>query len=183
MEDLSLHILDIVENSITAGADKIRIKIAENIMANILTVEIADNGEGMDKEALEKACDPFYTTKTAKRIGLGIPLLEQAAKECMGDIKIKTYKGRGSSITASFQHNHIDRKPLGDIAKTLIVLIASRPDVDFIFEHRKNEKRYFFDTARMKKQLGGVPINSPAVIKFIEDDINTWLNTIGDMIK
>ncbi len=183
MEDLSLHILDIVENSITAGADKIQIKIVKDIRANLLSVEIRDNGKGMDKETLKKAYDPFYTTKTGKRVGLGIPLFAQAARESKGDILIKTEPGRGSTITASFRYNHIDRKPLGDIAKTFIVLIASRPDVDFIFEYRKNEKKYFLDTAKMKKQLGGVPINSSVVIKFIEDDINAWLNITKDMVK
>ena len=183
MEDLSLHILDIAENSISAGARRIRIKIIEDIKKNLLLIEISDNGKGMDREMFEHACDPFYTTRTTRRVGLGIPLLAQAARECMGDIKISTEKGQGSTITATFQYNHIDRKPLGDIGKTMIVLIASNPDIDFIFEHKKNGNSYILDTANIKKELDGVPINTPAVIKIIKDDISAWLNTTDNMIE
>lgn len=183
MEDLSLHILDIVENSITAGASKITIKIIEDVKENLLLLEISDNGKGMDKEMFEHACDPFHTTRTTRKVGLGIPLLAQAARECMGDVKISTEKGKGSTITASFQYNHIDRKPIGDIEKTMIVLIASNPDIDFIFEHKKNGKTYILDTAYIKKELDGVPINTPDVIRIIKDDISAWLNQVNNMIK
>ena len=183
MEDLSLHILDIAENSITAGASRIRIKIIEDIKANLLLIEISDNGKGMDREMFEHACDPFYTTRTTRRVGLGLPLLAQAARECMGDIKISTEKGKGSTITATFQYNHIDRKPLGDIGKTMIVLIASNPGIDFIFEHKKDGNFYILNTADIKKELDGVPINTPAVIKIIKDDISAWLNDTDNMIE
>ncbi len=176
MEDLSLHILDIAENSITAGATEIRIKIIEDIKQNLLLIGISDNGKGMDEEMLKNAYDPFYTTRTTRRVGLGIPLLAQCARESMGDINIKTKKGKGTTITATFQHNHIDRKPLGDIGKTLIVLIVSNPDIDFIFEHKKNDNMYFLDTADLKKELDDIPINTPEVIKIIKDDISKWLN-------
>ncbi|HDH04976.1 MAG TPA: ATP-binding protein [Nitrospirae bacterium] len=183
MEDMSLHILDIAENSITAGASRIRIKIIEDIKSNLLLIEIADNGRGMDTEMFEHACDPFYTTRTTRRVGLGIPLLAQAARECMGDIKISTEKGKGSTITATFQYNHIDRKPLGDIEKTMIVLIASNPGIDFILEHKKDGHSYILDTAEIKKEIDGVPINTPAVIKIIKDDISAWLNHTNNMIE
>lgn len=176
MEDLSLHILDIAENSITAGADRIGITIREDVSSNLLAIEISDNGRGMDKEMFEHACDPFYTTRTTRKVGLGIPLLAQAAKECMGDIKISTEKGKGSTIKATFQHNHIDRKPLGDIGKTMMVLIVSNPDIDFRFEHSRDDDTYVLDTAEIKKELDGVPINTPEVIKIIKDSISTWLN-------
>ena len=183
MEDLSLHILDIAENSITAGADKINIKIVEDVRKNLLVLEISDNGRGMDPEMLEHACNPFHTTRTTRKVGLGIPLLAQAARECRGDIQVSTAKGKGSTITASFQYDHIDRKPVGDIEKTLIVLIAGNPDIDFIFEHIKNEKTYVLDTAYIRKELDGVPINSPEVIRIIKDDISAWLNDVSNMIE
>ncbi len=183
MEDLSLHILDIVENSITAGADRIRITIVEDKKKNLLSVEISDNGGGMDEELLKNACNPFYTTRTTRRVGLGIPLLAQAASEGMGDIKVRSEKGVGTTIHATFQYDHLDRKPLGDIGKTLIVLIVSNPDIDFIFEHRKNGDTYILDTAQIKKALDGVPINAPDVIKIIKDDISTWLNDTNSMIE
>ncbi|UCF86553.1 MAG: sensor histidine kinase, partial [Nitrospiraceae bacterium] len=124
MEDLSLHILDISENSIRAGATEIGIEIVENVKENILLIEIHDNGKGMSEEMVKQVSDPFFTTKTTRRIGLGIPFLIQAARETMGDVDIKTGEGKGTTITARFQYNHIDRKPLGDMEKTMSVLIA-----------------------------------------------------------
>jgi anti-sigma regulatory factor (Ser/Thr protein kinase) len=183
MEDLSLHILDIVENSITAGADRIEIKIIEDTKANIFSIEIKDNGRGMDRELLENACDPFYTTRTTRRVGLGIPMLAQAAKECMGDIKVVSAKGKGTAIRVSFQHNHIDRKPLGDMGKTLVILIASNPGIDFIYEHKINDNMYTLDTPEIKKDLDGVPISTPEVIRIIKDDISAWLNSRNNMIE
>lgn len=181
MQDLSLHILDIAENSITAGADRIKIKIVEDLNANLFVLEISDNGRGMDKEMLEHACDPFYTTRTTRKVGLGIPLLAQSAKECNGNLSIKT--DNGITITATFQHDHIDRKPLGDLGETMMVLIVSNPDIDFILEHKKNNDSYFLDTAYIKKELDGVPITTPEVIKIIKDDINAWLNQPDNMIE
>ena len=183
MEDISLHILDITENSLSAGADKIRIKINEDIKNDLLLVAISDNGKGMDKEMSKNVLDPFCTTRTTRRIGLGVPLLAQAAKECNGDFKIETEKEKGTTITATFQYSHIDRKPLGDIEKTLIVIIVSNPDIDFTFEHIKNNHSYLLDTAEIKKELDGIPINSPEVISIIKKDINIWLKSIKHMIK
>ena len=183
MEDLSLHILDVVENSITAEASRIEIKITEDTGANLLTVEIIDNGKGMDKELLDNACDPFYTTRTTRHVGLGIPLLAQSARESNGDISVKSKKGEGTAIKASFQYDHIDRKPIGDIGQTMIILIMSNPDIDFIFEHRKDDLEYILNTAEIKQELDGIPINNPEVIKIIKDAISTWLNSTNNMIE
>ncbi len=172
MEDLSLHILDIVENSITAGASRIEIRLRESVKDNILTIDIKDNGQGMDAELLEHACDPFYTTRTTRKVGLGIPMLAQAARECRGDIQVTSQKGGGTSISVSFQHDHIDRKPMGDVGKTLIVLIVSNPEIDFFFEHKRDDKTYVLDTSEIKKELGNIPINTPDVIKIIKDAIS-----------
>jgi DNA mismatch repair ATPase MutL len=176
MEDLSLHILDIAENSIRAGANSIRIKIIEDTKKDLFLIELVDNGKGMDEDTIKMSLDPFYTTKTTRRVGLGIPLLGQTARECNGNMSITSQKGKGTTITADFQYTHIDRKPLGDIAETLIVLIVSNPEIDFIFEHRRNKHIYSLDTAEIKEQLEDVPINTPDVIKFIKDGISKWLN-------
>jgi len=183
MEDLSLHILDIAENCITAEASRIEIKIIEDTRDNILTVEVNDNGKGMDKELLENATDPFYTTRTTRKVGLGIPLLAQSARESSGDIIVQSKIGEGTSIKATFQYDHIDRRPLGEIAQTMIILIMSNPDIDFIFEHKINDSEYTLNTAEIKKDLDGVPINTPEVIRIIKDDIRAWLNTRSNMIK
>ena len=183
MQDLSLHILDIAENSINASASEIRIKIVEDTRENILFIEISDNGKGMDEETIRKVYDPFFTTKACKRTGLGLPLLAQSAKDCNGHLDIKTEKGRGTVINVSFQYDHIDRKPLGDIGNTLIVLIASHPEIDLIYEHRRNDSEYRLSTSDIRKELDGIPVNSPAVISFIKDDINAWLISTGNMLQ
>jgi len=183
MEDLSLHILDIAENSIRAGADRVSIRVVENIDGNILTLEISDNGKGMDKDAIKKVCDPFFTTKTVRDIGLGIPLLAQAARECEGDLTVESEVGKGTKINAYFQYDHIDRKPLGRIDETLVILIASNPEIDFLYEHSRDDDNYRLDTEEIRKELENVPINTPAVIKIIKNDISSWLNMEDNMIK
>jgi len=150
MEDLSLHILDIVENSIRALAKRIKIRIDENIEKDWLTVQIEDNGQGMDKETVKKAVDPFFTTKTTRRVGLGLPLLEQAAEETGGKLKITSEVGKKTRIRATFRYNHPDRKPLGSIKETLLSLAAGHPEVDFVYEHKRGKTTYRWDTKRIK---------------------------------
>lgn len=183
MEDLSLHILDIVENSIRAEASTISIEITEDIRKNIFMIRITDNGKGMDENMRSRVNDPFFTTKSCRSAGLGIPLLAQSAKECNGDLRISAREGKGSTITATFQHDHIDRKPLGNIEKTMIVLIAANPEIDFLFVYNKNGDSYTLDTADIKKNLDGIPINNPDVIKIIKNDISAWLNQADNVIQ
>ncbi len=140
MEDLSLHILDIVENSIAASANRIEILIVEDTHRDLLSLEIRDNGSGMDEEARKKALDPFFTTRTTRRVGLGLPLLAQAARESGGNLEIDSQPGRGTTVRAVFQLSHPDRKPLGDIAETLRTLLAGRPDLDLQFQYQRDSK-------------------------------------------
>jgi signal transduction histidine kinase len=135
LEDLSLHILDIVENSIRAAAKTIIIELIEDTKNDVLILEIDDDGHGMTGEQLEKAFNPFYSTKKVRRIGLGIPLLKQAARESNGDIDIHSEPGRGTHLEATFQHSHIDRKPIGDMLATLQTLIISHPSITFTYIH------------------------------------------------
>ncbi|UCC39078.1 MAG: sensor histidine kinase [Candidatus Aminicenantes bacterium] len=171
MEDLSLHILDIVENSVAAEADKIEIRIIEDKKKDLLSVEVLDNGAGMDNETVKKVLDPFYTSKTVRRFGLGLPLLSEAAKAANGQLSIKSKKGEGTKVKADFQHSHIDRKPLGDIGQTIVTLVLGSPEIDLIYVHIKNDHKYSFDTRKLKTQLMGVPINSPAGIRMIKEDL------------
>ncbi len=150
MEDLSLHILDIVENSIRALARRVKIRIEENIEKDCLTVEIEDNGQGMDEETVKKALDPFFTTKATRRVGLGLPLLDQTARETGGKLEISSEVGKKTRIRATFQYSHPDRKPLGDIKETLLVLAAGYPEVDFVYEYKRGEIIYRWDSKRIK---------------------------------
>ncbi len=171
MEDLSLHILDIVENSVAASANKIEIRISEDKKKDLLSVEVTDNGIGMDKETQKKSIDPFYTTKTVRRFGFGLSLLREAAKAANGHFSIQSEKGEGTRIKADFQYSHIDRKPLGDIVQTIITIVIGNPEIDLIYMHKKNSQKYSLDTRKIKAQLMEVPINSPAGIRMIREDL------------
>jgi len=171
MKDLSLHILDIVENSVAARADKIEIRISEDKKKDLLSVEVIDNGIGMDKETQRKSIDPFYTTKTVRRFGFGLSLLQEAAKAANGHFSIQSEKGEGTRIKADFQYSHIDRKPLGDIGQTIITLVIGNPEIDLVYVHKKNSHKYSLDTRKIKVQLKEAPINSPAGIRMIREDL------------
>ncbi|UCE22423.1 MAG: ATP-binding protein [Candidatus Aminicenantes bacterium] len=169
MRDLSLHILDIVENSVAASADKVEIRISEDQKKDLLSIKIIDNGVGMDKDTVEKALDPFYTSKTVRRFGLGLPLLSEAAKAANGQLSIRSKEGEGTRIKADFQASHIDCKPMGDMVQTIITLVMGNPEIDLIYVHRKNSHTYRLDTRKIRSQLKEVPINSPAGIRMIKE--------------
>lgn len=138
MEDYSLHLLDVAENALAAGASSIEIRIFEEPKEDTMRIEIEDNGCGMDEAAAKQALDPFYTTKTEKRIGLGLPLLAQAAREAGGDIEIQTAPGKGTMIRTTFQLSHPDLRPMGDMLETMATLACAHPEVQFSFEHRRS---------------------------------------------
>ena len=146
MEDLSLHILDVAENSISGSAKRIEIRIDEDREKDVLTIEINDDGKGMDEQMLQKALDPFFTTRTTRRVGLGLPLLAQAARETNGKIELDSKPGQGTTVKATFCYSHPDRKPMGDITETIRTLVMGHPEIDFLYEHKKNGSVYRFDT-------------------------------------
>ncbi len=139
MEDISLHILDVAENALNAGASRIEVRIVEESKEDLMKIEIKDNGSGMDEQMVSQVLDPFYTTKAGKRVGLGLPLLAQAAKEAGGNMEIQSRPDKGTMICATFQLSHPDLKPLGDMLETLATLTCGHPGVEFIFEHRQND--------------------------------------------
>ena len=167
MQDLSLHILDIVENSINAGAKNIEISIREDRARDLLTIEIADDGCGMNDGGLKKAADPFWTTRETRRVGLGLSLFEQAATMAGGTLSIDSQPGVGTRVTASFQFSHIDRKPLGDMANTLLTLIVGNPGVEFSYSYQNDESHVSLNTREIKARLGSVPIGSPEGISLL----------------
>ena len=134
MEDVSLHILDIVENALRAGAKNVAVRLAEGKREDRLVLEVTDDGEGMDEETRRRSLDPFFTTKPSKRVGLGLPLLAQSAEEAGGTLEVQSAPGKGTKVIATFGLSHIDRRPLGDIEQTLHCLKATHPEVCFRFE-------------------------------------------------
>ena len=151
MEDLSLHILDVVGNSLRSGATLVEISVAEDMDQDLLTLEIKDNGQGMDPETCERATDPFFTTKPGRRVGLGLALLAQSAREGGGDFDLSSHPREGTRVRATYRHSHPDRRPLGDIAETLRALVAGHPDVDFVYEHRKGADIARLDTRELRQ--------------------------------
>jgi len=171
MEDLSLHILDIVENSVAAEANNIKIDIKEDELKDLLSVEISDNGKGMDQDQLKEVLDPFFTTKTSRRFGLGLSLLAEAAKSANGSLSINSAVGKGTTIKAEFQHSHIDCKPIGDMAQTIISLIMGNPEINLIYTHQKNHRKYRLDTRKIQASLESKSINSPEGIRMLRENL------------
>ena len=179
MLELSLHILDIVENSTRAGASIVNIDITEDTAKDTLSLDIRDNGSGMSEDLLKKVTDPFFTTKTVRNVGLGLPMLAQAAERTEGKFIIESKGGEGTRVAVDFKLSHIDRQPLGDISGTLVTLIAGDPDIEFIYRHRRNGQSYILDTREIKKEIEDIPINHVDVLNFIRDHITEGLKEIG----
>lgn len=169
MEDLSLHILDVVENSTGANANLIEISIIVDIKSDTLTININDNGKGMDSNMLKNVRDPFTTTRTTRRVGLGVSLLEQAANEAGGILTIESEPDVGTKVSATFKYSHIDRKPVGDIGSTITTLIMGNPELDFVYYSNIDENEIELDTREIRPQIGEVPISHPSVIKLIRE--------------
>ncbi len=179
MEDLSLHILDIVENAIAARAKKIDLLIKEEPDEDRLVIEIADDGIGMDEEVRGKATDPFFTTRTSRKVGLGLSLLVQAAQEAGGMLRIESEPGKGTKVTASFQYSHIDRKPLGSMTETMTTLFLGNPELDISYRHQKEGKTYTLSSHALKEQFKNRSLASPEVIQWVKRHLKEGLAQIG----
>jgi anti-sigma regulatory factor (Ser/Thr protein kinase) len=175
LRELALHILDIAENSISAGATRIRIGVTEDLNSDRLTITIEDNGKGMDAETVARITDPFITSRTTRNVGLGIPFFKAAAEACEGHFNIQSHPGQGTTVTADFKRSHIDRMPLGDLASTLQTLIIGTPEVHWIFNYRINEDLFQFDNEPIKEILGDVPLSDPGVMKYIRETLRTGI--------
>lgn len=175
MEDISLHILDIAENSVAAGATIITINVTTDKSGDMLSFEIEDNGRGVSDEVLKKILDPFYSTRKTRKIGLGLSLLAQAAEEAGGGLAVTSKEGTGTLVSAHFKYSHIDRKPLGDLAETFAVLIAGNPDIDFLIRCSDNGNKFLFDTRSIRPELEGIPLNAPDVIAVIRQHLKESL--------
>lgn len=176
MEDISLHILDVAENSVAAGATVISITLAADPEKDLLTLDIEDNGRGMSATVLEKVLDPFYTTRTTRKIGIGLSLLSQSASEAGGGLSLTSAEGTGTRVSAHFQYSHVDRKPLGNLADTFSVLIAGNPDIDFIITCRLGGRELLLDTRALRAELEEVPVNAPEVIAAVREHLQESLS-------
>ncbi len=172
MRDISMHVLDIAMNSINAHASLVTIKLTET--DSLIRLVIEDNGVGMSKQALEKVRDPFYTTRTTRKIGLGIPLLYQNVTATGGTLNISAVESIGTIVDATFNKEHIDCIPLGNIGDTIVSLIMLDPHVDFLFIYKNNNDEYELDTREIKKLLQEVRINDISVINWLKEDLKSF---------
>lgn len=178
LREISLHILDIAENSVQAGAKRIEIEVVEDILKDRLRIKIKDNGCGMTKEKLTNFSDPFITTRTTRKVGLGIPFLKEAAESCNGFLEIHSESGIGTTIKVEFQHSHIDRMPLGDLAGTFLNLLVGYPKVNWVFSYQKNEKKFYLDDQIIKKELENIPLSDATVLSFLRKTIENGINEV-----
>lgn len=178
MRDLSLHLLDIIQNSITAKADKLEVKLEASTESGMLEITIADNGTGMDAALLARVTDPFSTTRTTRKVGLGIPLFKAAAERSGGMLCIESAIGEGTKLKASFGIENIDRPPLGDIADTISGVILANADVEIDLKLVCNENAFGMNTAEIKEKLGEVPITEFEVLTWIEEYVNEGITAI-----
>ena len=178
MRELSLHILDVVENGIAAGGNCIWITVEEDDKADQLKITIRDNGRGMPIEKLQRINDPFITSRTTRRVGLGLSLLAAAAERCEGTLRVDTSPGKGTEIEATFRHGHIDRAPLGDMAATITTLIIGNPGIDFVYSHRIDGDEFSLDTREIRTEMEDLSLSDPVVIHHLTESIRSSLKEL-----
>ena len=178
MRELSLHILDVVENGITAGGNCIWIEVEEARHADQLKIVIRDNGGGMPVEKMKNINDPFITSRTTRRVGLGLSLLAAASERCDGTLTVDSQPGKGTEVEATFQHSHIDRAPLGDMAATITTLILGNPEIDFVYSHRIDDEEFNLDTREIRTEMEDLSLSDPVVIHHLTESIRSALKEL-----
>ena len=173
MRELSLHILDVLENALEAGATEVTLEIDEDLRADRLVIAVRDNGRGMDAQTARRALDPFFTTRTTRHVGLGLPLFAAAARRCEGDLSLVSAPGQGTAVTATFQHSHVDRAPLGDLTGTLLAFLLSErgAGLHFVYRHLVNGRSFDLDTSAIRAELGDIPLSHSLVRQWLRDFI------------
>ncbi len=179
MLELSLNILDIAQNSIAAGAARVVLSVQEDTVNDCLTLTIVDDGCGMTAEQLAGVRDPFFTTRTTRKVGMGVPLFRMAAEAADGTFDIQSEQGKGTTVTATFRLTHIDRMPLGDMAGTVATLIRLNPEVDFVYRHTVDGSSYELDTAALRPILGDVSPAEPEVMEWICANLSEGVATLN----
>lgn len=187
MKEIALHLLDLAENSVSAGAHTVQITVCEDLQADQLTASVEDDGRGMSPEMVQQVTDPFVTSRTTRKVGLGIPLLKGAAEECNGSLEITSTLGIGTRLEVSFQHSHIDRMPLGNLASTFLGLTVAHPDVRWIFKYTARshgaEETFEYDDQPIKTTLDGLPITHPEVLAFVRGMLEEGVAAAKSVLK
>ncbi len=179
MKEISLNILDVVGNSVKAEAQRIDIIVTESVERDVLELVIEDDGCGMAPDFLEKVTDPFTTTRTTRKVGLGIPLLKMAAESCDGSFSITSKVGEGTRVTAAFRLSHLDRMPLGNMAETMVTLISMNDRIRYVYTHTTDEDSFVMDTKEIQDTLGEeIPLSMPEILAWIQEFVKENLENI-----
>lgn len=160
-----MHIMDILQNSVRAESTMISLDIEEDTKENMLSMVITDNGKGMEPEMLSKATDPFFTTRTTRKVGLGLSLLRQNALRTGGTFSLESTPGKGTTVTSQFRSDHPDMLPYGDLAGAILLPVISNPSISFVYSHRKNKEQYTFSTDEVRTALGGLSLDAPELYR------------------
>lgn len=178
MQELSLHLLDIAQNGIKAAADLICISICQDRTTQTMILTVEDNGCGMDEATLAQVQSPFFTTRTTRPVGLGVPFFQMSAQMTGGSFEVESTVGEGTLFRATYHTDHIDCLPLGDIVTTIVTLISMNPTINFCYRYEVDGKAFLFDTREAKQLLEGVPIDSPDVVAFLHDYLTDQIHQI-----
>lgn len=178
MRELALHLLDIAENSVSAGAKNITIEVIEDTRQDRLKMSVIDDGCGMDADTIAKITDPFVTSRTTRKVGLGIPLLKAAAEACNGFLHIQSKPNLGTRVDVEFQHSHIDRMPLGDLAGTFLGLLIGSTEIHWTFRYQVDDQQFEFDDTPIKQELESIPLSEPEVLKFLRNMLETGIREV-----
>ncbi|WMJ75900.1 MULTISPECIES: ATP-binding protein [unclassified Sedimentibacter] len=179
MKEISMHILDIVMNSIKAGATLIEINIYDSIKNNCLIITIKDNGIGMSSETAKLVTDPFFTTRTTRKVGLGIPMLKEACERCNGSMEINSEIGKGTVIKCCFERNNIDRAPLGNMGDTIMTIVNSLEECELIYNHKTDEGTFSLNTTEVREVLDGASIKSGKILLWVKEYVNENIKSIS----
>jgi hypothetical protein len=177
VREIALHLLDIAENSVSAQAKNITLTVCEDMVSDRLLASVRDDGRGMDAAMVSQVTDPFVTSRTTRKVGLGIPLLKAAAEACNGHLTIRSALGEGTSLEVAFQHSHIDRMPLGDLAGTLLTLVVAYPGIRWVLRYQVRcsqqtpAEEFVFDTKPVQEAIGDLPLCEPEVLAFIRNSL------------
>jgi anti-sigma regulatory factor (Ser/Thr protein kinase) len=184
MREIALHLLDIAENSVAAESKNISVHLREDLFQDRLSACVVDDGRGMDAETAQRVQDPFYTTRTTRTVGLGIPLLKLAAEQADGSFSLQSEPGKGCWVEAEFRHSHINRMPLGDLASTFLTLLISHPQIDWTFLYRVTDttgtsRDFLFESAELKSELGDITLTEPEVLSFVRGLLEEGIEAVA----
>lgn len=178
MKELAMHVYDLMENSTAADSTLVKLTIRDSLKENVYDFTIEDNGKGMTPEFMSRVTDPYTTSRTTRRVGLGLPLIKMNTENCGGGMTLKSEVGVGTTLHFWFQHDHWDRPPMGDLSGTVVMLAAAHQDIRIVYRHITDEGEYVFDTDEVKSALGGMDMNDVKVMGWLKEMVQENLEAI-----